>query len=153
MMTMQSKPCGPTRSEKVAAIFSRPKYILFVDDDQRINELAREITQSFRADLTIATSVGEARDAINSGIPFDVVFLDVRLTNGNGVELYREIAARFPKLKVIFMTAFFSDELQSKIEAIGPARVYSKPRLLDLRFLRQLFAQIGIGERQRAGVA
>ena len=154
MIFRYKQPTGPTLAEKLALSFSKVKRVLFVDDDEVLQEfMAHEVAPAFCADFLGVRSVAEARTAVEGSLPFDTALLDVKLTNGNGVELYREIAKKFPAMQVVFLTGYDSPELRQKIEAIGPARVYSKARVLDLTFLSQFFAQLGIHERQRAGVA
>ncbi|MFN6545069.1 response regulator [Mycolicibacterium nivoides] len=56
-----------------------------------------------------ASSVSEATARIPALQP-DVAVLDVRLPDGNGIELCRELLSRLPGLRCLMLTSFTSDE-------------------------------------------
>jgi two-component system, NarL family, response regulator DevR len=56
-----------------------------------------------------AGSVAEAMARIPAANP-DVVVLDVRLPDGNGVELCRDLLSRMPELRCLILTSYTSDE-------------------------------------------
>lgn len=56
-----------------------------------------------------ASSVSEATARIPALRP-DVAVLDVRLPDGNGIELCRELLSRLPALRCLMLTSFTSDE-------------------------------------------
>ncbi len=56
-----------------------------------------------------AASVGEALAKIPSVAP-DVAVLDVRLPDGSGIELCRELLSDMPELRCLMLTSFTSDE-------------------------------------------
>lgn len=56
-----------------------------------------------------AGSVGEALTRIPALQP-DVAVLDVRLPDGNGIELCRDLLSRLPELRCLMLTSFTSDE-------------------------------------------
>lgn len=56
-----------------------------------------------------AGTVAEALARIPAARP-DVAVLDVRLPDGNGIELCRELLSRLPDLRCLILTSFTSDE-------------------------------------------
>jgi two-component system, NarL family, response regulator DevR len=56
-----------------------------------------------------AGSVGQALARIPAVQP-DVAVLDVRLPDGNGIELCRDLLSRLPDLRCLMLTSFTSDE-------------------------------------------
>ncbi len=56
-----------------------------------------------------AASVSEALARIPALRP-DVAVLDIRLPDGNGIELCRDLLARFPDLRCLMLTSFTSEE-------------------------------------------
>lgn len=56
-----------------------------------------------------AGSVGEAMARIPAATP-DVAVLDVRLPDGNGIELCRDLLSRMPELRCLILTSYTSDE-------------------------------------------
>ena len=62
-----------------------------------------------------AGSVGEAQARIPALQP-DVAVLDVRLPDGNGIELCRDLLSRMPDLRCLILTSYSSD--QAMLDAI-----------------------------------
>jgi two-component system response regulator DevR len=56
-----------------------------------------------------AGSVAEAMARIPAANP-DVAVLDVRLPDGNGIELCRDLLSRMPELRCLILTSYTSDE-------------------------------------------
>jgi two-component system, NarL family, response regulator DevR len=56
-----------------------------------------------------AGSVAEAMVRIPAASP-DVAVLDVRLPDGNGIELCRDLLSRMPELRCLILTSYTSDE-------------------------------------------
>lgn len=56
-----------------------------------------------------ADSVAQALARVPASAP-DVAVLDVRLPDGNGIELCRELLSRMPDLRCLILTSFTSDE-------------------------------------------
>ena len=56
-----------------------------------------------------AASVGEAMVKIPAIVP-DVAVLDVRLPDGSGIELCRDLLSDMPELRCLMLTSFTSDE-------------------------------------------
>ncbi|MHB8190985.1 MAG: response regulator [Ferrimicrobium sp.] len=64
------------------------------------------------ADITVATEAGTVIDAL-ARIPLadvDVALLDVRLPDGDGVSLCRDLRAGDPSIKCIMLTSYSDDE-------------------------------------------
>ncbi|MCV7315597.1 response regulator transcription factor [Mycolicibacillus parakoreensis] len=85
---------------------------VFVVDDHEV--VRRGLIDLLGADPDLdvvgeAGSVAEALARIPAVTP-DVAVLDVRLPDGNGIELCRELLARLPDLRCLILTSFTSDE-------------------------------------------
>src|SRR5262249_38902013 len=63
-----------------------------------------------------AASVREARQAIEAEMP-DLLLLDLKLPDGTGIELLREIKRLQPEVPTILMTAF--GEVETAVEAMS----------------------------------
>jgi DNA-binding NarL/FixJ family response regulator len=63
-------------------------------------------------DLHIVGEAGTAADALARIPPTrpDVAVLDVRLPDGNGVEVCREVRSRHPEIRCLMLTSFTDDE-------------------------------------------
>ena len=85
--------------------------VFLVDDHEVVRVGIRELL-SASEDLEVvgeASSVTEALTRIPAVAP-DVAVLDVRLPDGNGIELCRELRSRLPELNVLMLTSFTDDE-------------------------------------------
>jgi two-component system response regulator DevR len=92
----------------VVAVVSR---VFLVDDHEVVRVGIRELL-SASPDLEVvgeASSVTEALTMVPATNP-DVAVLDVRLPDGNGIELCRELRSRMPELNVLMLTSFTDDE-------------------------------------------
>ena len=81
--------------------------VLVVDDQ---SELAREITEILKTDeglepIGTAADGNEALEKMSENTP-DVVLLDIRMPNMNGVVATSHIKNRFPDVKVLILTTF-----------------------------------------------
>jgi two-component system response regulator DevR len=89
-----------------------PAIRVFLLDDHEI--VRRGVADVLETDPGI-TVVGEAKDAAGAlarvpALRPDVAVLDVRLPDGDGVSVCRELRSRMPDLKVIMLTSYSDDE-------------------------------------------
>ncbi|MBB5801157.1 DNA-binding NarL/FixJ family response regulator [Saccharothrix ecbatanensis] len=85
--------------------------VFLVDDHEVVRVGVRELLNS-ADDLEVVGEAGSVSEALArvhaSGA--DVAVLDVRLPDGNGIELCRELRSRMPDLKCLMLTSFTDDE-------------------------------------------
>jgi DNA-binding NarL/FixJ family response regulator len=89
-----------------------PGIRVFLLDDHEI--VRRGVADVLESDPSI-TVVGEGRTAAEAlsrapALRPDVAVLDVRLPDGDGVSVCRELRSRMPQLKVIMLTSYSDDE-------------------------------------------
>jgi DNA-binding NarL/FixJ family response regulator len=85
--------------------------VFLVDDHEVVRVGIRELLNAAE-DLEVvgeASSVTEALTRVPAVAP-DVAVLDVRLPDGNGIELCRELMSRLPDLRCLMLTSFTDDE-------------------------------------------
>lgn len=80
------------------------KKILVVDDDRLSAYLLQEFLESSNADITIAYD-GLTTKVLMEGTPFDLVLLDIKLGDCNGIEMLPKLRALNPKAIIIAQTA------------------------------------------------
>jgi two-component system response regulator DevR len=88
-----------------------PIRVLVVDDHEVVRKGIRSLLAA-TADLEVsaeAATMREAIDQIERSEP-DVVVMDVRLANENGIEVTREIRARRPNVRVLMLSSFADEE-------------------------------------------
>ncbi|MGQ0697096.1 MAG: sigma-54-dependent transcriptional regulator [Panacagrimonas sp.] len=112
-----------------------PRLALIVDDEADIRELL-EITLSRMGIRTCgAATLAEARDWLRDR-SFDFCITDMRLPDGNGIDLVREVQTEYAGLPIAVITAH--GNAQAAVESLkaGAFDFVSKP--VDLRMLRKL---------------
>jgi DNA-binding NarL/FixJ family response regulator len=85
--------------------------IFLVDDHEVVRRGVRDMLEA-EEDFEVVGEAGSVEEALNR-IPAtssDVAVLDVRLPDGNGVELCRELRSNYPKLACLMLTSFDDDE-------------------------------------------
>ena len=91
---------------------------MVVDDHGMVAELladAVDAESGFEA-VGCALSVADAREMVEKLCP-DVVIMDVRLTDGDGVAATAELTERYPKLRVVILTANIDQDLVRRAAA------------------------------------
>src|SRR2546429_8206508 len=84
---------------------------MLVDDHEVVRNGIRSLLQATE-DIVVTAEAGSVRDAIDEAERSrpDVIVMDVRLTDGSGIEATREIRARRPQTQVLMLTSFADDE-------------------------------------------
>ena len=106
--------------------------ILLVDDDRGFSSLAQAALAREGIPVTLARSLHEAREVVERSAP-DLVVLDRRLPDGDGMDYLPELKAHLPGTPVVMVTAH--GDIQSAVDAIraGAADYVAKPvELTDL---------------------
>jgi len=108
---------------------------LVVDDERDIRELLVLTLGRMGLRISTAANLAEARELLASN-PYDLCITDMRLPDGNGIELVSEIAHHYPRTPVAMITAFGSMDLAVEALKAGAFDFVSKP--VDISVLRGL---------------
>ena len=108
---------------------------LIVDDEPDIRGAAGTDPQPHGVRTTAVGYLHQARDALGRR-EFDLCLTDMRLPDGNGVELVRFIQQDYPAIPVAMITAHGSMEAAIDALKAGAFDFVSKP--VDLQVLRNL---------------
>ena len=108
---------------------------LIVDDEPDIRELLEITLSRMGIETDSAENIEQAKSVMKEQ-SFDVCLTDMRLPDGNGIELVRYIQQTYAQLPVAMITAH--GNMESAIEALkaGAFDFVSKP--VDLQILRKL---------------
>lgn len=112
-------PSGGTWSDGIApdfcedrlAVSAMPLRVVLVDDHEVVRNGIKSLLEDM-PDITVVGEAGTVKEAI-ARVEWarpDVVIMDVRLSDGSGIEATREIRARLPKTQVLMLTTFADDE-------------------------------------------
>lgn len=110
-------------------------HVLVIDDEPDIRELLDLTLNRMGLKVTTAEDLATARQALASDA-FSFCLTDMRLPDGNGLDLVREIVENHPQLPVAVITAHGKVEDAVLALKIGAFDFVSKP--VDLSILRKL---------------
>jgi DNA-binding response OmpR family regulator len=102
--------------------------ILHVDDDPDIRLMIAASLQDFGYVVATAGTNAEALELAEK-VKFDLFILDVRLPDGNGIELCQKVNRLQPTSPVVYYSAYASDEEQRAALAICGDAYLKKPVL------------------------
>ena len=88
-----------------------PVRVFLLDDHEIVRRGLRELLEA-EDDFSVVGEAGTAEEAITR-IPAtqpDVAVLDVRLPDGDGVEVCRDVRSRNPEVNCLMLTSFADDE-------------------------------------------
>jgi two-component system response regulator PilR (NtrC family) len=109
--------------------------VLVIDDEPDIRELLDLTLSRMGLDVTTAEDLTEARQILKDET-FSFCLTDMRLPDGNGLDLVEEIAEQFPNLPTAVITAHGKIEDAVHALKMGAFDFVSKP--VDLAVLRKL---------------
>jgi len=89
--------------------------VLIVDDNEELANFLERLISNEGFEVTMAHNGADARKAMDRLFP-DVVLMDIKLPDDNGVDLIKEFRSAFPQTQFIMMTAFGT--IKSAIESI-----------------------------------
>lgn len=115
---------------------SKPKHqVLVVDDEPDIREVLELTLGRMNLETRTASNIEEAKYLLEQ-FKFDLCLTDMRLPDGNGIELVRFLQDKFPYLPVAVITAYGNMETAVAALKAGAFDFVSKP--LDLNDLRNI---------------
>jgi DNA-binding NarL/FixJ family response regulator len=84
---------------------------MLVDDHEIVRNGIRTMLDP-EDDIVVTAEAGSVNDAVEEAERTrpDVIVMDVRLTDGSGIEATREILAKHPETRVLMLTSFADDE-------------------------------------------
>lgn len=100
--------------------------LLIVDDDERMLETLKEIFEQLEYKVDTASN-GKIAIELTKKENFQVVLMDIKMPEVDGVEALKEIMKKGASAKVIMMTAFTSDKLEKEAITEGAKKVFHKP--------------------------
>jgi two-component system response regulator PilR (NtrC family) len=122
--------------------------VLIVDDEPDIRELLELTLGRMNLETRTAQNVEEAHHLLEQ-FKFDLCLTDMRLPDGNGLDLVRHIQGKHPQMPVAVITAHGSMEAAITALKAGAFDFVSKP--LDVNDLRNIVrSALKVGQSQAA---
>lgn len=98
--------------------------VLVVDDEEEICLLLSGILKKSGLNVSCAYDIKSAQEVLNSS-KFNIVFVDLKLPDGTGYDLFTSIKRKIIDIKIIVISAFDSEKEKSLQE--GADYFISKP--------------------------
>lgn len=116
------------------------KIILVVEDDSISRTLYREIFKTTGAQVDFVKSGSEAFDYIARNTLPDLILMDIRLPDINGLEITRQLLQQHPGLNIVAQTAFANSNMEDECMNIGMKGFITKPiqRTTIMRLLQDM---------------
>jgi len=99
---------------------------LVVDDEKNISEILSIVLLEFGFNVKTANSFYEF-ERLSDEQSFDLALVDLRLPDGNGIDILKEIKEKNPNTEVIIITAFATPDTAVKAMKLGAYDYIQKP--------------------------
>lgn len=111
----------------------KPLSILILDDEIRIREAFKDLLSNFDFDLHLAGLPSEAFEILKT-TEIDIVLLDIRMPEMDGLQVLSKIRKEYPDIEVIMVTGHGNMDVVIKSMRLGAFDFIAKPvRFIDLR--------------------
>jgi DNA-binding NarL/FixJ family response regulator len=100
---------------------------LLVDDNTAFRQSLREILHTQFPSMAIeeATDAEEALQKVDAFLP-NLIFMDIKLPNGNGLDLTKKIKKEHPEMSIIILTSYDFLEYRQAAAQYGANHFLSK---------------------------
>ncbi len=99
--------------------------VLVVDDEEGLREIL-SLEFSLRGFRVVSAACGRDAFDLVKKEKVDAVVSDVRMPNGDGIELLRNIKSFNPSIRVLLMTGF-ADLTEAEATSLGAEKLLMKP--------------------------
>ncbi len=140
-MTLGEERSGSDRNE-ARQLFERDSRLLILDDDRPFLSRLAKAMQARGFSVTTAETVTEAMTIVRADPPAFAV-IDMRLNDGNGLDVITELKARRPEARGIVLTGY--GNISSAVIAVklGAFDYIAKPADADEVFLALMNGDVG----------
>ena len=104
-----------------------PQTVLVVDDEQTLRSALFRIFSRRKYNVVTACSIREAECFISSNSELQLAIIDIKLPDGNGLELVARIRKKFPNIPVLVLTGFSSVDVAVRAIKLGAYHFITKP--------------------------
>lgn len=109
--------------------------VLVVDDQKGVRRLLEELFKKEGYEVNVAVDGRDSIEKVKANTP-DIVLMDMKMPNMNGLEASEEIIKYDRNIPIIMMTAYGEIEIVQKALEVGVKKYITKPfDIIDLRNL------------------
>ena len=110
-----------------------PMNILIVDDEETIRETCARVSEQCGMKAVAVATAEEALEILEHS-PIDIVLMDLKLQQSNGVELIKQVQDAHPEVTVVVLTQYGTIESAVEVTRRGAVDYVTKPfRIEELR--------------------
>ena len=107
-------------------VWSEPPRVLAVDDEQVVCESIRRVLSLEGYQVTTTTSAREGLDLVRKH-EFDLILLDIKMPEVDGIEFLREARAISPEAEILIVTGYATIETADEAMRLGAFDYLEKP--------------------------
>lgn len=121
--------------------------VLIVDDDAGSRELLSEVLAANGYLVATAADGAAAREELSRDGGYEIVIADLRMPNGTGLDLLRELRGRHQQQDLILMSSFMTELEKQQALELGARALLEKP----FRLSQLLDVVGGLAEQRQVG--
>jgi len=131
----------PLARERITPTVEQPKVslpqgkgrILVVDDVDLLRDFAQGFLQMAGFDVVTAENGHAALKVLeNDPRPVDIILTDYNMPSMNGVDLVKQVATRWPKIKFILASGYFDEKTQASVQPYDATLILKPYAIQDL---------------------
>ena len=100
--------------------------LLIVDDEVDLCQVLSWDFEDYKMEVTLAYSGNQAIELLKNQ-QFDILLTDIKMPDGDGVELLEYIHSSAVELKAIFLMTGYSDYPVDRLKELGMNKLFKKP--------------------------
>jgi DNA-binding NtrC family response regulator len=127
--------------------------ILVVDDDPIVLDSCKRVFEAEGLEVCLVSSTGKALEAIKNNV-FDIVLIDVKMPEQDGMYLMRAVKRQWPELPIVVMSGYSTPETIAEGLQLGAEEFIAKPFTPDelLKIVRHVL-QKGEGHEDKKSLS
>jgi len=105
-----------------------PHKLLLLDDDEQILELYQDLLRQLpsQPEVSVCNS-GSRAIALLESVTFTLLITDLRMPKMDGLQVLAIVRRKYPRLRIIVLTAVVDEEYRSRAYALGVDLYWQKP--------------------------
>jgi len=121
---------------------------LILEDERSIREILSIVVEEFDFEVDEAETISDTLEKLK-GSSYELLFVDLRLPDGSGMDVVRQVRREHAETEIVVITAFASTETIKEAFELGVYDYIEKPfKIEDLRLiLRNLKEKLALKEK------
>lgn len=129
--------------EELVEYLTRPPRILFVEDEPMVRQIFSNYAARFNCVFETCETGAQAIERVRQE-HFDTVFLDMRLPDIEGIDLFQVLLSMQPDLNFVIVSGYLEDKMIDDVMRVGFAIFVKKPTGFRAAVMNRLFRTLNI---------